>query len=594
MNPYIIFEQQNEVPAGRTLYTFLTPIEEAKLESLGHKVISCRKFIPGARDRALTTYKNLLSNIGTYPGIKGKSLSQILQNGNSSSWWYLKPSEKDNETDNSFEMLVKIEIIREISNKHENIAIHRAPDYIHKMFATDAKFEFTETRSRTNTTISLIKRVLGRLRMIKVILQQKRFVASIPKVNLPTEGHAFMGFWKWSFINHENSKIGDKYFKELPSMYKDSSYWLTWFDLERRVDFCRSKDKKVIFLQTYLRYIDILTALASFKTTFLILRHRRSIQKLCELDRVNYSAIVLPKILESSCSYIEGFHQLVEIATTRASKRLQPKVAFSFLEYFLFARAFMTGIRNGNKSTKVIATQHASYSPYKTFSQFTREEFDHGLPAPDLLFCMGEIGKNTFSVGNSPCPIEVHGSPRYSKPLNLPPRPPRESHRLQVLIATSIATDQERHLIELCHLINKRTPTKFQFRLRCHPFHPIENIDWFQEPKNSIEISDDTPLEDDLAWSDMVLVTYSTVGEEALINDLAVGKMLSYSQGSALDDPNLKVPAFYDLPSLEKVLIKSKKLPSRLTEHQLFHKLDNNASNRIYDRIESITQESRI
>jgi surface carbohydrate biosynthesis protein (TIGR04326 family) len=300
-------------------------------------------------------------------------------------------------------------------------------------------------------------------------------------------------------------------------------------------------------------------------------------------------------------------HQLVAMATEKACRLHPPKITVSFLEHHPYSRAHYEGVSRGAPGAVTFAVQHASYSHEKTFVflhpriEFLGEPDGCSVPHPDYVCSMGFLGQRIFAECGYPSDrILVTGSPRYDHVrirLSENPRPSAHENggqNTRLLLVTSLAEKPELEMIEAVHsaVIGNQA---IELRLRSHPFNPIERSPAFYQYRSVIQETKGA-LKDDLAAADLILFTYSTVAEEAILQGKTVWQWLSLAfNGSALAEV-APIPRFCTVQGLRKAL-ETPHDPSDPRSHaldveeitaQLFYKADGNAATRISAAILSL------
>jgi hypothetical protein len=135
--------------------------------------------------------------------------------------------------------------------------------------------------------------------------------------------------------------------------------------------------------------------------------------------------------------------------------------------------------------------------------------------------------------------------------------------------------------------------------LRNHPFAPLNEYASFQPFKDHISITQGT-LDEDLQNADLVMFSYSTVAEEAIIKGVPVWQWRSVNyNGSVFRDIKL-IPCFYKVSDLKKALDKFiidplPFMPSegtkKIVSKKCFYKVDGKSSERIANELINMIQE---
>ena len=246
--------------------------------------------------------------------------------------------------------------------------------------------------------------------------------------------------------------------------------------------------------------------------------------------------------------------------------------------------------------------QHASACHDKTFylyepaAEFRGEPDGCPVPAPGWVFAAGEVGKKVFEDAGHPAGrVFLTGSARYDHVRKPATVPGGRGGRKTVLLALGLEGDIEIEMIEAACLASRGLDG---IRLLCrnYPFTRIEERPRFQRLGGAIEVTRGT-LEEDLAGADLLLVSYSTVGEEALIAGKPVWQWLPTGYfGSGLAEA-VDVPRFASPSSLRAALVEFKKDSSRFQPglelrrqalERLFFRGDGQAAARMAEKIKDL------
>jgi hypothetical protein len=131
---------------------------------------------------------------------------------------------------------------------------------------------------------------------------------------------------------------------------------------------------------------------------------------------------------------------------------------------------------------------------------------------------------------------------------------------------------------------------------RNHPFSRVEQHPGFDKYKDCVEVARSS-LEEDLAQADLILFTYSTVAEEALLRGKPVWQWLPMGfNGSALTEV-VAIPRFGSVVSLRKALQDFSFEPRRFLPspenrqcvfERLFYRGDGGAATRIANIVKGL------
>ncbi|MBI2470434.1 MAG: hypothetical protein HYV59_04230 [Planctomycetes bacterium] len=563
--------------------SFLNPYAEEDLKNkFDGELISARKIAPEVKEKARNIYLKLIANIGATP-IKergNKTLRQALVNKRGFSlWWIHKVSEKDCETEPTFEHIVEIFIIIYIANlfTSKHFVFLGGSKEVKDVLKDFYNIDEIKCRRRHSKIQTIVKCVISRVKYCYVFLLQwfvlKR---AIKNFSGGTFDIVFSGFWDWSVkTDRVSGALCDRYFKLLPEKLLSKGLrigWFLWFDpcsepgskgrkLWDVLEPINKRDNLVI-LQKFLTVSDLLKAIFNFKPYLIFLQYckTKEFKDAFIVDGINFLALLQHELGCGFLNAIIPMHELVCISTERAFNRYRPEKSVSFLELFIYSRAFYAGGKLGFPSTIHYAIQHASYSREKTFVLLDPQlEYkgcpdDIPIPRPDYIFTMGELGKEIFMESGFPGKrLYSTGSPRYEhikgnhissneKPGNV----------TNVLIVTSLDINLEIEMVEAVYFASLDLP-QIRLLLRRHPFAKIDKHPDFHKYTDRIHLTDRT-LEEDLMNADLIIFSYSTIAEEALIQGIPVWQWqpITYN-GSVFRDLRC-IPSFYSVSDLRESL----------------------------------------
>ncbi|MCX5788580.1 MAG: hypothetical protein NTX64_08795 [Elusimicrobia bacterium] len=414
----------------------------------------------------------------------------------------------------------------------------------------------------------------------------------------------------------EKGALFDRYFKALPdelSRLGVTSGWLLWLDPDfdpARSGRSASEVAKTLdpaphaaLLQSWLSFSDVWAATRDFSPFRVYLRARRSPALAAALSEegIDYSAFFAARLLRGFLDTSLPHFQLVTLAAERALKAAGSKVAVSFFEHWSYGRAFAEGARRAGAISA--AMQHASVCWEKTFHRLEPEHEFHGkpdgcaAPKPSFLFAAGAAGKAVYEEsGHRPENVFLTGSARYDHICEpAAALPPRRSP-LTVLLALSLEGDIEIEMIEAA-CIAARGADGVRLECRNYPFTRIEERPRFRRLAKEIGVTGGT-LDEDLARADLILVSYSTVGEEALIAGKPVWQWLPAGYfGSGLAEA-VEIPRFASPASLREALLRFAKDPAlfqptmelrRRALELLFFRGDGQAAARIAEKVKELS-----
>lgn len=609
-----------EATDGESFLSFLRPsIEEEYIKRFNNNVISGRAVAQEVKDTALNIYVDIVAKIGSGKASKGQSLRKSLKNKNGNSlWWYHPVSFKSCETDNTFNRLIQIVVIDRIlsEKKFDKVVFWGADDAIANVLKTKYRITCRKNKKRS-IYLQCVRAVGSRLNQFientyhwYLIKRDAPEVSCLPDVVLE-------GFWDWSVrANDIEGKMDDRYFKSLPDVLDKrgvAASWILWFSphaetepkyrSSRKVMRGAKTSDRVIFLQKYLNMKDIIKAFCDCRPLFKYLSFAVSdaFKRLFKSNGLNLFPLFEDRLLYYFLSSPIPQHALIEKACSNVFDRYKPKVVLTFLEMFPYSRALYAGAKLGNANTVLATMQHASYSREKTFVRLDPEiEFNGkpdncAVPAPDYVFAMGNLGKEIFKeCGFKPQNIFLTGSTRYESVRNEPERKHgvKKNTQYSVLMVATLDRDIEMDMIEAVYHAAKDL-SDIDLLLRNHPFSRTDEHPLYESMKERIEITHGT-LDEDLERADLILFSYSTVAEEALVRGVPVWQWCSAAfNGSVFRDIKV-VPRFSTVKDLRDSFVKFIDDPALFVPDrnvckkvftECFFSADGKASDRIADKI---------
>lgn len=567
------------------MLSFLAPAaEEALVEEYGGEVINARQAAVAVRAEARKVYLDLAASMGTAPWGGNQTWRQALARpGEASRWWYHPVSFKDCESDPAFNRILALLTIRAAAEKFrpQNLVLVGAPwevaAVLKSRFAVEEQGTGPPPRVWRLWLKGLAARALYVLRAWWQWLTIRRY-CQLPAGLFDV---VFSGFWDWSVAwNDETRSLADRYFKGLPDELTRrgvSRGWLAWFaphmepGKQRRplpaVLAPLSSTREVVILQAFLRPGEIWKAAWDFGplATFLTIRKQPAFQEVFRQGGFDYYPLFSERLLYGFLNSGLPYHELVALATERATRRYRPQVAVSFLEHYPYARAHHEGVRRAATNTRRLAVQHASYNHEKTFlfldpvREFKGEPDGCGAPCPDCICAMGGLGKELFEeCGYPEEQVFLTGGTRYDHiragvaHTSSPGEKTRVGEGIRLLLVPGLDVDQELEMVEaVCSAV--RDLEGIALCLRNHPFRRLDEHPGFAPYQGLMELTQGT-LEEDLDRADLIMFTYSTVAEEAFLQGKPVWQWLPLGyNGSALAEV-ATIPQFFSVASLKAAL----------------------------------------
>lgn len=254
-------------------------------------------------------------------------------------------------------------------------------------------------------------------------------------------------------------------------------------------------------------------------------------------------------------------NRIVMRLASRFARRYRPAALVSYLELYPRARALYTGIKQGSPGTLTVGYQHASVTSMKLWYAYRPSELAEPgapgpwidrMPVPDYLLCQGELGRQLFTASGFPAArCLLTGSPRYAglarqvgAQVELITKPgvrgPAGSDTKVVLILPSLSKQDAAELIDqAAQALAGRPDTAVV--VKPHPLCPVADMVTAARARHGAEMQISTsPLYDCIQSADVVVVSYSTSGDEAI----ALGKpVVCYAGGRATMSTYLDIPA---------------------------------------------------
>ena len=603
-----------------TLLSFLPPADEERcITSNTGYFVSGREAANKVRETARLAYIDIVARVGS-TSCSGQTLRQALEiAGMGNPWWYNPFSTKHVELDDTFCIMLHIFAILDVAKQEQAKTIFlysslpeiaNALSRHHDVITVNRKNAIDYTKIRF-----LIRGLAARLMYFcKAIIHHVMLKHYIKN---PDTGPdiIFQGFWDWSVAFEMNGKeLKDRYFKELPGKCISEGIkccWFVWFDPDSKpytkkrsfADILKFKNnnKNIVFLQNYLTLSDIVKAVFDYRPLYRYIRFRRKMafRSLFKRNNIDFWQVMEHKIFYGFYNTALPHYNLMETACKRAFKRLKPKVAVTFQELFLSSRAFYSGARAGSPNTILCNIQHASYNREKLFLAIDKNrEFDGNpdmlpIPKPDFVFAMGELGRSIFlESGFPPEQVLLTGSPRYDS-LKIDIVKKNHENNINVLLVATLNSFIELEMIQAVVAASSNLK-RIKLFLRSHPFLKLEKLAAYQPYKERITSTVGKELHDDLKEADLVIFTYSTVAEEAVLNGIPVFQWLPANYNGSVFRDIPVIPCFSSVRELRETLKQFMKYPDyfRPSEQvrtmilrQCFYKADGKSCERITNKI---------
>ena len=596
----VCWTKPRSTPAGPVL-SFLPPVAEEALAALvSDRFLRAREMPAEVRAQARADYLMTSARIGA-ARVGGATLRQEASDGNA--WWHHPISFKDCENDPTFGLILALRAIvwaaDAVGAKH--IETHGAPPEI--VVALSARFNVAVKTApwRVPEAIWWLRAISSRVfGLAQSLLDLLACIGSRPAGS--KSKILLLGYWDWS-VREDNGRLLDRYFKALPDELAKlgaSVGRLCWLDVHgdpartprgRCAAVRAAAASGVILLQSYLDIADALEAAFDLRPLSAYLRRRNdpNFRSIFQVDGLDLFPVFAERLLRGFLDGCLPRCALIEKASARGCAALKPKICVHFLEHFPHARAAFSGARASGARTAAI--QHAGFCREKTFYfldpalEFRGEPDGRAVPTPDLVFAMGEMTRKHFLACGYPSErVLTTGSPRYDHVRPPAPAKARSGSSVRVLLAPALDLDVEAALLEAAAAAALNLPG-VELRLRDHPFAPLSRRPEYEAVKDRVELSTGS-LDGDLAWADLVLFTYSTVAEEAVLKGVPAWQWKPVSYDASALSEAADIPRFTSVAALRAALAgftPGQGLPKdrdRLVE-DLFYRPDGGAAARV-------------
>lgn len=573
--------------ADATVLSFLTPRQEQELLENGavKDVVTMSRTMDSVSADARALYLEIVADIGLFRMPDGRTLREALRSkGKASQWWYHPVAFRDSEEEPVYTNILSIlAILREAEARRvETLYLVRPPAAVAKVLKSRIQV-VVEKPSRARAWLGLIRGLLGRVRFliraVGVKLALNRYY-NCPRWKWDV---ALQGFWDWSVFS-ENAPIDrlrDRYFGRLPDELRQRrnqvGYWC-WYEPWNRPGTPRRSHrdilvplqgrKDIVLLQSLLTLREVVAAALNFRSlwVFFPLLRRRDFMKVFTRNNLDLYPLFQILLLRGCVNGAIPQCLLVERAAERARARTEPGLVVCFQEHFPLSRALYAGLQGSH--TRAWAVQHASYNLGKTFGALhARKEFapqcdGQTIPHPDRICVMGSSGERLFrDCGYEQNQILSTGSTRYDHVVcptedRITTASAKVGKRhANVLIATSLPAKAEFQVIEASVQAIKGMEDCISLRLRQHPFDRMERQPGYERVAPWLAISGNS-LKEDFVWADLVLVSQSTVGEEAFLAGKPVWQFrFPHPDQSALAGV-VPIPRFYTVMELKQALVR--------------------------------------
>lgn len=553
-------------PAGPIL-SFLPPVAEEELAARASgPFLRAREMRPEDRASARAAYLAVCARAGA-ARVGGRTLREDCSDGAESAWWHHPVSFKDCESDPAFgRMLALSAVARALAETGASeIETWGAPPELARVLRSRAPVFERAAPRRSPEAAWWLRACASRAAGLAQALLDVLACGAAPAAGASTPPRAaLLGYWDWS-IREENGALADRYLKTLPvELAKRGAppLRLAWLDAPsggRRTAARAAAAAGVVLLQSYLDIGDALEAAFDLKPLSAYLRRRNepAFRAAFAADGLDVFPLFEERLLRG---FLDGGLPrcaLIRKAAERACASLKPSVCVHFLEHHPHARAAFAGARAAGAATA--AVQHASISREKTFYfldpalEFRGEPDGLSVPVPDAVFAMGRLSAGYFrECGYPDARVFESGSPRYDHVRPPAPAKRRSGPGVRVLLAPALDLEVEAALLEAAAAAAKGLPG-VEVRLRDHPFAPLSRRAEYAAVRDRVAVSAGS-LEEDLAWADVVLFSYSTVAEEAVLQGVPAWQWRPVTYDASALAEAAGIPRFATVASLREAL----------------------------------------
>ncbi len=595
-----------QAPTGPVL-SFLSPAaEEALAARVSGTFLRARDMKLADRTAARADYLGVSARIGAVRA-GGRTLREDCTDGPDSAWWHHPLSFKDCEEDPAFGRHLALRAILSAAAETGATELETwgAPRKLARVLSVRMTVLERAKPWRAPEPAWWLRAAASRaFGLGQAILDLLSCLFSSSRAKASTEKRiALLGYWDWS-VREDKGKLVDRYFKALPAELDAlgaATVRLCWLDAPcHRLSAARTAAASgVVLLQSFLDLGDALEATFDFKPLSAYLRRRDDpdFRAAFATDGLDLFPLFEERLL---CGFLDGSLPrcaLIAKATMRACTALKIDACIHFLEHHPHARASFAGARAAGARTAAI--QHASFCLEKTFYfldpalEFRGEPDGRPAPVPDLIFAMGRLSAGYFRDCGYPSDRVIEsGSPRYDHVRPPSPAKKRSGSGVRALLAPALDLDAEAALLEAAAAASAGLPG-VELRLRDHPFAPLSGRPEYAAVKDRVALSTGS-LEADLDWADLVLFTYSTVAEEAVLQGVPAWQWKPVSYDASALAEAAAIPRYSSVAALREAFARFQPgdgLPgdparAKLVE-DLFLKADGGAARRVANSLYS-------
>ncbi|MBF0483589.1 MAG: hypothetical protein HQL25_02670 [Candidatus Omnitrophica bacterium] len=571
-----------DIPQDVSILSFMLPSEEIEFQKQNSSInfIFGRQRSVGVKKIALAQYIRMVANAGIVKDKNDRTLREALKNKDGQSvWWFHKVTEKDCESSPIFDQIIQILTIKDVIREYtfKQIELFGCPLEITQVLKS--KFAIIDySRRKTKGRELLLGRALwGRFKFLLKTINDCLAVKSLRKVEGQAADIFISGFWDWSVKKDESGQINDRYFRSVPDLLLSAGKkigWIVWLDPNYESGQAHrsaasavksiTQDTRFVIAQSFLKILDVLVACFRFSYFFIFMSYQKlpAFKSVFEFEEMDFYPLFKNEFRIEFLDRNIPRQELIYKSHQRFSSEFAPKVVLTFLDLFLYARAVYAGVRKGSPATKLIDMQHASCSREKVFYVIDSQKEFNGLPdgcllpSPDKVLAMGNLGQEIFlESGFKSEQVVVTGCSRYNKLIIGKAGTGHISGigTLNILIVSSMDIEKELVMVDCVSAVTA-LDKNLMIKLRSHPFADIRKYTGFEKYADKIKCTHGTTLDEDLKFADIVVFSYSTVGEEAFLKGKIVWQWVSEGyNGSVFRDLGI-ISSFSDVNGLLKLI----------------------------------------
>ena len=531
--------------------------EKIKILYKNYIIIDAQKNFRSNYEKARKRYISLYSSFAKLKIFDEISFVDLLRwDKNLSLWWISNSSIKDNEIDLLYGYLTQIEIIDSLfANYNFNKCIYfgdiEEQSTLFKSYFKSKKIEYYYNKTeeiRHKSVFYINLKILYLLLLTLAFWVKIKINNSKPKSLL--NAIIFYSNFPYSLINYDTLKIGDKNYSLLPDnliINKVNVEYLIWIEL--KISNYKSIKNLIrsngLLCLNYLELKDFIKILKIFPKLKSLRKKLKSkeFELLLNFENISFKEIFYHKIYNDLHSTSLVSNLFLYYSISKFSKLNKIAAVINSWDFYPVGRAINSAVKSISTNTKLIGFQHASVTKNKLWFCYSKEEMKI-MPISDYFICHGKSFKDVLiENGIEEKKIILSESPRYEPLFNFikdydstkNPLPKIINLKFlkfnKILVASSLSTDDTKQLLQISISIAKKLGNIVLF-FRPHPsFENFKNLlDKYSKEYNfyNWELASGS-LYNWIKSIDLVLFSYSTVGDEALVLDIPAISFSGYN-----------------------------------------------------------------